>query len=267
MEAEEGGIPSLSHAAHTPASPHVASAVEPPRRPTQAPPHWKPSESTPRTEFLLGTAPAAHPSLPTGPLGMPPEGKPSRGCARGTPPMGHLGQTRRPASREDGLSLALERPCPRPRSSTPPPMSSTSAARPLSERGPLARAVIPADAGALHGHVGSAPALLECVGGWPQAQDLPTAQALAPFVEHSELQRREAVSPAVRPGTRVPTVQPGAQTWGWGGAMLCLSLFCPCPRGPDQRRARAGQPALPLAAQEPGLTVAGLPVHPPSRAV
>ena len=34
----------------------------------------------------------------------------SRGCERGTPPMGHLGQTRRPASREDGLSLALKRP-------------------------------------------------------------------------------------------------------------------------------------------------------------
>lgn len=75
------------------------------------------------------------------------------------------------------------------------------------------------------------------------------------------------MSPAVRPSIRVPTVQPGARTWGWGGAMLCLPIFCPCPRDPDQRRARAGQPALPLAAQEPGLTVAGLPVHPPSRAV
>lgn len=71
----------------------------------------------------------------------------------------------------------------------------TSAPRHL-ERGTRAWAV----AGALGGHSGLAPALLERVGGRPQAQDFPAAQALVPLVEHGELESREAC--VTRRGTR-----------------------------------------------------------------
>lgn len=55
-------------------------------------------------------------------------------------------------------------------------------------------------AGGLGGPCGRALALLECVGGRPQTQDLPTAQALVPVVEHCKLGRTEAVSLAEQPG-------------------------------------------------------------------
>lgn len=61
------------------------------------------------------------------------------------------------------------------------------AAPSLSGQGTQAWAVFWAITGVLDGHPTSVLALLECVGGRPQPQDLPAAQALVPLVEHSKL--------------------------------------------------------------------------------
>lgn len=107
-------------------------------------------------------------------------------------------------------------------------------------------------AGALGGHCGFALALLESVGGRPQTQDLPTAQALTPFVEHGKLQRREAVSAAAGLGTLgirdVRTAARGQACWSGAGRGTMLSASPLSAAAPGARppggRARPAAPTF-----------------------
>lgn len=190
-----------------PADPTPVPRVCGPGLPTRRPPTGFRkrllAESTSRTEILFSTVPAAPPAPPGAPGRNPPGGRDEEPRGRGTGEQNPRQRVLPALPGAAGRPGALVTAGPSPQ--LPAPGSAPPCPRRCSGGGAGGRAI----AGALRGSSGLAPAPLQGVGGRPQAQDLPAAQARAPSVEHSELWRKGRVM-----GGGCPGYPPGPQSSG-----------------------------------------------------